>query len=254
MLDLAFLFKDASHELSRYSDHLAIAPLPATVYLMQLDVINHYRHALRHYFTLSLNEPFLQNSSLGTPYQKWAYFTNENFSLLATTIQQLLRYTSRLIHEMAAPRRIKSPVGISNSYTSLIVEIRHWNKAIGIRVHDDHRLSLFQVRTEPPTVRVVSRSEYGGPTRHFRIDKDNDGKDVEESIELDEVRRLTGEIQEKVFDIRDRAVLAHLQQLGETEVAELEKLNLAFGELCRRFYGARPLIEPFGNLNESYWI
>jgi hypothetical protein len=67
--------------------------------MMQLDAVNHYRHALDHYFTLTLNEPFLQNSSIGTPYQKWAYFTNEDFGMLSFAIHNLLRYTSRLVHE-----------------------------------------------------------------------------------------------------------------------------------------------------------
>lgn len=80
-------------------------PLPAAVYMMQVvDVIDHYRYALTHYLTLTLNEPYLQISSLGTPYQKWAFFVNKDFELLALSVHNLLRYTSRLVHETQCPK------------------------------------------------------------------------------------------------------------------------------------------------------
>ena len=47
-LNLAFIFDDAVRALAGHANRLAVAPLPATVYLMQGDVINHYRHALDH--------------------------------------------------------------------------------------------------------------------------------------------------------------------------------------------------------------
>ena len=72
MLNLAFLFDDAIDALTRYAEDLVVVPLPAAVYMMQVDVVNHYHHALEHYLTVPLDAPFLQDSSLGTPYQKWA--------------------------------------------------------------------------------------------------------------------------------------------------------------------------------------
>jgi hypothetical protein len=39
--------------------------------MMQQDVISHYQYAMSHYFNLTLKEKYLQNSSIGTPYQKW---------------------------------------------------------------------------------------------------------------------------------------------------------------------------------------
>lgn len=70
MLNLAFMFDDAIHAMTRYAEDLAVAPLPAAVYMMQVDVLNHYDYALKHYLTVALDAPFLQDSSLGTPYQK----------------------------------------------------------------------------------------------------------------------------------------------------------------------------------------
>src|SRR3954470_210385 len=160
MLNLAFIFDDAIETLTRYAEELTVAPLPAAIYMMQVDVINHYDHALEHYLTRALNEPSLQDSSLGTPYQKWAYFTNEDFKTLSFTIHNLLRYTSRLVHGTEGldvhgrlsigrtersreswQKFLKQARFRSNSYTDLICEHRR-NKSIGVMVHDNHRLSI----------------------------------------------------------------------------------------------------------------
>lgn len=54
------------------------------------DIANAADHALTHYFPISLDEPYLQNSSLGTPYQKWAKFTNDDFLNLDACLQTLV--------------------------------------------------------------------------------------------------------------------------------------------------------------------
>src|SRR5690349_10447726 len=103
MLNLSHIFEDANAAIAGYADRLAVVPLPAAVYMMQVDVLNQYRHALGHYFTLTLDESFLQNSSLGTPYEKWAFFVNRDCEMLSFAIHNLLRYTSRLVHETQCP-------------------------------------------------------------------------------------------------------------------------------------------------------
>ncbi len=167
MLNLAFVFDDAVRALAGYANRLTVAPLPATVYLMQIDGINHYQYALDHYLTLELDTPFLQNSSLGTPYQKWAHFTNEDFSLLLFAVHNLLRYTSRLVHEselvaLREDEQFSEMKRVSNAYTMPICEIRFRGKAIGLTVHPDQRLSITAVRTEPIT-RAVRRPLVPGP-------------------------------------------------------------------------------------------
>src|SRR5579859_6772497 len=194
MLHLAFVFDDAARVLSEHADRLAIAPLPATVYLMQMDVINHYRYALDHYLTVPLDAPFLQNSSLGTPYQKWAYFTNEDFGLLSFAVHNLLRYTSRLIHEsecisMRDSGRFTEMKRTSNAYTQPICEIRYRGKAIGVAVHPDNLLSITPVRTKRNPEHVICRSSAGGPALYFRVVQGADGNEREDPIGLDEYER-----------------------------------------------------------------
>ena len=64
MLNLRPIFVDALEVFSEFGNELSINSLPAAVYMMQLDVVNHYEYALTHYFPLTLNEDFLKNSSI----------------------------------------------------------------------------------------------------------------------------------------------------------------------------------------------
>jgi hypothetical protein len=70
---LVELTTDALRRFGR-ADSLAVV-----AYHLLGDVVNAAGHALFHYLPLNLDEPFLQNSSIGTPYQKWAKFTSDDF-------------------------------------------------------------------------------------------------------------------------------------------------------------------------------
>jgi hypothetical protein len=76
----------------------------------------------------------------------------------------------------------------------------------------------------------------------------------EERIEKEEYNRLLPQIRTEVIDIRDRSVLTELRERGKREVAGLVTRNQAFAEACRRYYAARNVVEPFSDLNESYWV
>src|SRR5262249_45207565 len=172
MLNLLVGFPDAGRAVARQSHPRVHASLPAAASLMQVDVITHYRYALDHYLPVPLDAPFLQNSSLGTPYQKWAYFTNEDFGLLSFAVHNLLRYTSRLVHEsecigLSDSGRYAEMKRTSNAYTAPICEIRYRGKAVGVTVHPDHRLSITAVPTEPSTERALCRATARGPPLYF---------------------------------------------------------------------------------------
>lgn len=259
MLNLSRVFEDAARALAGHSDRLAIGPLPAVVYLMQVDVINHYRLALDHYLTVSLDAPFLQNSSLGSPYQKWAYVTNEDFEELSFAARNLLRYTSRLLHEsellaLRDDRRYSDYVTVGNFYTTLICEFRDRANAIGVYIHPDSRLSVMAARTVWSNERVICRRTATGLIGNFRIVSDADGTEREEPIGEDEYERITEAIQTESIDIADRAQLLAVRKRGYAEIAQLRERNHAFRQECERFYQSRPIVAPFENLNASYWI
>lgn len=258
MLNLTFIFDDALRALTGHANRLTVAPLPATVYLMQVDVINHYRYALDHYLTVPLDAPYLQNSSLGTPYQKWAHFTNEDFALLSFAVHNLLRYTSRLVHEselleLRNEGRYSETKSTSNAYTNPICEIRYRGKAIGLTVSPDYCLLITAVRTEPSPERVTCRDTAGGPTLYFRIVRGSDGMERELPIGFDEFQRAIEVIRSESIDIEDRTRLIAIRERGRAEVAVLQERNRAFKQVCDSFYRSRPVIEPFEKLNESYW-
>lgn len=130
MLNLKPVFVDAIHGLERHGELVLAPPLPAAIFMLQRDVINHYHYALAHYFCLSLDVAFLQSASLGSPCDKWAKFTNDDFALLAFSVHGLLRYTSRLVHETACraledARRFEERKSLSNSCTGPNWQIRN---------------------------------------------------------------------------------------------------------------------------------
>jgi hypothetical protein len=259
MLNLAFIFDDANRALTEHADHLAVFPLPGTIYLMQQDVINHYRYALDHYFCLSLQESFLQNSSIGSPYQKWAFFTNKDFELLSIAIRNLLRYTSRLVHEsecvtLRTQGKHSEMRSRSNTYTSLLCEIKYNHKSIGVSVGENQLLLICPARIEPSIENLIIRSSAGGPTRYFRVVCDASGSESEMAIEKDDFDRLRSQIRPELVDITNRSVLLNLRERGEREIDQLSMRNQAFAEACKQYYKTRSVAEPFDNLNESYWM
>jgi hypothetical protein len=145
VLNLNPIVVDAIIALEHHPELVRTPPLPAAIFMLQRDVINHYRYALTHYLCLSLDVAFLQNSSLGSPYDKWAKFTNEDFRLLAFSIHGLLRYTSRLVHETTCraledAMRFDEMKLLSNTYTDPICQVPH--RSIGIEVHPNRTLSV----------------------------------------------------------------------------------------------------------------
>jgi hypothetical protein len=62
------------------------------------DLLHAAEYALTHYFPIDLSAPYLQRSSLGTPYQKWAHFTNDDYASVDVCVRALLRTTYRVWH------------------------------------------------------------------------------------------------------------------------------------------------------------
>ncbi len=259
MLNLSFVFDGAIDALAGNSEHLVINPLPAAVYMMQMDVINHYNHALDHYFTLTLSESFLQNSSLGTPYQKWAFFTNKNFSMLSFAIHNLLRSTSRLIHEtdciaLRKGEKFSEMKKESHRYTGPICDINYRDRSIGIAVHEDNHLSVTKFGREPLPGSAIMQSERGQPTEYFVITLDSNGADVKRPCDGNEFDRYVASTHSQRLPIGDRTMLQTLRKQGKEEIAILAESAKSFAEKCNEFYRSRNVAEPFRKLNEEYWI
>ena len=215
MLNLAPIFDDASEALDEFGSFLEIPPLPTAIFLMQRDVVNHYRHALTHYLDLTLKESFLQNSSLGTPYEKWAKFANDDFAMLSFAVHNLLRYSSRLIHTtrcrgLISAGRFPEMKTRSNEYTTPLCEIKYAGKNIGVRILPDYSLAVT------PFAKVV--------------------------------------LHERFFEIRDRNIIGELKVQGLLEVDVLAERNTRFGKLCTAFHANVPALSSFDSLHESWCV
>jgi hypothetical protein len=65
-------------------------PLAFVIHYLMRGLIQAARSALTHYFPLTLQEHFLQDSRHGTPYQKWAFITNQDFAQVDRALRLLL--------------------------------------------------------------------------------------------------------------------------------------------------------------------
>ncbi len=257
MLNLRFVYEDAVRVMES-ANNLRVPPLPAAVFMLQADVINGYRHALTHYLTIPLSSSFLMNSSLGTPYEKWAHFTNEDFCELSFSIHNLLRYTSRLFHETEAvslrnQNRFEEMTARSNAYTSPIVEIRAPGRSVGLFVRSDQHVSIYSIHSGPIAVKVGMRRSADSATTYFRI-VEHQGKSTESVITKEEYMFHTATIREERICIRDRGALSEIRRRGENELAELATLHDRFSKACRDHAQRSDIFAAFTNLNEGYWI
>jgi len=266
MLNLDFAYRDAVTALKDHAARLGIPALAPTVFLMQRDVINSYRYALDHYLPLPLDTDYLQDSSLGTPYQKWAFFTNGDFLLLSFAVANLLRYTSRLVHEttcVALCESRNSEQGfargiLSNKYTNKILELRDGKKRIGLVMsQDDEKAMVFFFRVKWPDYGYMISSKSPGQQEYFRITKDWLGQEKITPVDYAEFKqdneRNFASIAETQHDIHDRARVAELRQQGHAELALLEKIHAEYSALCDTYCRKHQMVAPFTNLNESFW-
>ena len=214
MLNISPIFQYAIDACEEFGDHLNVPPLPTSVYMFQRDVVNHYRHAATHYFPISLDEPYLQNSSIVSPYEKWAKFTNEDFDLLNFACLNLMRYTSRLIYATAyagllALDRARETKERCDLLTSAICDLKYNNMKIGIQINANNTTEIFS---------------------------------------------FGDQIQRESFDIGDRTLLVTLRDNCIREADELDKLNERFGRLSGKLQTGQSPCTPYEPLNESFWV
>ena len=156
--------------------------LTVVVYHQLGDILNAAEYALTHYLTLTLNEPFLQNSHIGTPYQKWASVTNKNYQLLALCIKSFLPTAMTLYSEIDDTGGQKSAFtwfhSVYEEYISC--EVNSEKPALTLSVinlsdwidPDNERFLRLSKLCEPP---IITRSEVSLYDRSVLTEIQNDG-------------------------------------------------------------------------------
>lgn len=227
MLNLKFIFEDAIKSLNKGSEVLEIHALPMTIYMMQKDVINHYEHAITHYFTLSLDYQHLQNSSMGTPYEKWMIINNGHFGRLIFCTKLLISYSSRLFHESYLKTlRMKSNTYQgdidrameSNRYTDIICDFKYKNKQLGLIINENQTIDLGEIcpqEREDLSVKYLKTSN---------------------------------------IDIKDRRILNEMSERALAEIKVLKELHNNYGELCKDFYSKHEGISNYKNMMQNWFM
>jgi hypothetical protein len=149
---------------------------------------------------------------------------------------------------------MRSFLAKSHTYTAPLCDIKLKDKPIGIRVHDDQKLTVTAVRTRPHPVPVIMRGRANGPSEFVRVVKDAAGQEREEPTDAAEFDRAMEALETETVDIRDRSKLRTIRARGMREIAELAERNRIFGEACNAYYASRHVAELFQNLHQDYWV
>ena len=139
-----------------FRDSLAIV-----TYHYLAEVVDAATHALQHYLTLTLTEQFLQNSHHGSPYIKWAYVNNGNFSRLDKNIKMLIPLIVDIYGETTILRGgSKTPYrwfdNVLNGYCSCLISLNEPVLALGSisfkNWFDGEKWMYTSPMAEPPVV------------------------------------------------------------------------------------------------------
>jgi hypothetical protein len=211
--------------------------LQVVVYHVLGDLVNAAEHALIHYFPLTLAEPFLQNSSIGTPYQKWAKITNEDFEHVDQCVRLLLPLAWGCYEKNVWDRSEDE----ERPFGGLVKDTWIWLNYIRIRYN------CCIVDQYVPTLTIS--------TLHLDSWVDTDGRRV---LNVDNLPRwarpeLSPQIvTESAFDIADRGTIAELQRIGLTRLDEMRRLNDRFATWIRTHCTMEEITAPHqGTLDNS---
>lgn len=205
------------------SPEVKLAPL--VVLAAQQDFLNHLSYAANHYLTVPLTAPFLQKSSIGTPYQKWAKFTNEDFNLLDYSFWLLLQSTSRLWHEvhMRYPLDRAVLAADHDAYQKIKQTSNRFTNLVCARKFNDCRVGLTILENE--------------------------------SIEVDSLSWDSGYpvATKSSLSVKNRNGLVDVRYQLMSELGALTELHEQFATCCKRFCATNDIYAKHDLIHESYW-
>jgi hypothetical protein len=160
-------------------------------------------HAIVHYFALTLSEPFLQNSQHGSPYQKWAMVTNDNFQNVDNYVKALIP----VIEHFLCPQTIfENPDDDFKTICVLLYRIK--NEYTCCEVNQNEPLLTVSAIHLDDWLDTASGKYYPLPRRENKLNPEV--------------------VLKSVVPIADRSKLKKLQSTGIMQVEELRSLLLRF--------------------------
>ena len=195
------------------------------------DVINAAEYALNHYFPLTLKEPYLQNSSVGTPYEKWAMFTNEDFAALDVCLQRLLSDVFNQYCLSNVPKTAEETVTWASSK-----DAAHWFRT----VHSEWK-SCYIAKDKPElSFSCVNLDGWIEP-------KPVNFKRLWNRADFEERTTQLPTIIEKVGqDISSRATISTLAVEGLAQIEQLRKVHAQFAKGIRETMNIEIIVAPHG--------
>ena len=176
--------------------------LSLVVYHLLGDMANAAELALSHYFPLTLTEPYLQNSSLGSPYQKWATFTNEDFGTLDECARRVVRAAWKAYEEAVS--------SVDGDWSAK--DAWHWFHS----VYTEYA-SCVVSKAEPlltrSTVSLVGWVEPGTYAFSNVVNRPDPPASTPPIVAF------------TTRDISDRAAIAEMHEFGYANLRELRRLN-----------------------------
>jgi len=183
------------------------------------EILKNTEHAMVHYFTLTLEEPFLQNSQHGSPYQKWALITNQNFRQVDQNVNSLGLVYDNLCSDTFDNMTGTSAVGevkIAYVWFSRLVE----------------QFKCCVINKNKP---LLSLSEIGFEGWMDPVDDHYIFKNLHISD--------SSPVKKTKWDISDRQVLKDMQCEGSAKVEELRTLLTCFATWLEEKYSMSDIVK-----------
>ena len=197
-------------------------------YHLLSDIVNSAIHVLYHYLTLTLEEDFLQNSSRGTPYQKWAIVNNNNLRNFDQKVCSLVS----IIYEIYNKCDVYS---LKDSCAGRLRNSGEWF------THVIHNYQACVIREDEPKL-TISEINFNGC-----LSKDGVMFSSIRPRLLERALLIKGDLsfQDKVeqrfiiksdVSIQNRAVLNDLQREGEANIKSMKASMERLGGWLKRNY------------------
>jgi hypothetical protein len=198
------MFTHSTNVIVHHNQRNSLAVL---VYHLWGDVLNAVEYALTHYFHLTLKEPFLQNSHLGSPYQKWAKFSNDDFKTCDQCLQRLIPALFQLYDQ----------TNDMNSRTDRLATKDSWIWFSTVKT--EYASCVISGNDPELTLSAINVADWLDPVGTRFIGR----------LPWDRASHLPPIITKGRVEIADRAVIGRLQTAGVGTLAKLRQIqdNLA---------------------------
>jgi|GEM_PF-3412329 len=207
------------------TDGRQTSSLAVTIHYLLEDVANAVDYATTHYFPLSLDEPFLQSSGFGSPYRKWAKFTNDDFEDVERCLRRLIPAVWQWYQQTTD----------QSSCEEWAADKVAWGWLNGLF---DEYISI-EIDPDEPTIALtaISMTNWVNPLNHRFLNVWNFSPEQRP-------QRLPDALTTVCVNIADRSKVVELHQQGRQRLLELRNQTSRLSKWLQDNYTMAELIAP----------